>query len=175
MITDKMKKLGIYIHVPFCKSKCYYCDFCSFPSLISSTEEKYIDALCDEICSYRERAGEYTVDTVYFGGGTPTLLSIKSFERIFSALRDTFKVSDNAEITSECNPETVDCEYLGALRALGVNRLSIGVQSADDGELLALGRIHNFARFEETFKNARAAGFDNISVDIMLGIPLQIP
>lgn len=168
-----MKKLGIYIHIPFCVQKCLYCDFCSFPRCDGDTVERYVSALCRDIERQGEILGSREVDTVYFGGGTPTLLPISAFERIMAALTKSFNLDPDCSVSSECNPATVDLEYLMALRALGVNRLSIGLQSADGDELRALGRIHSFEDFKDTFADARRAGFEDISVDLMYGIPRQ--
>ena len=168
-----MKKLGIYIHIPFCVQKCLYCDFCSFPKYSEEGIKAYVSALCREIKRYGERADGYSADTVYFGGGTPTLLPISEFERIFTQLRDSFSIAPDAEITCECNPATADREYFSALRELGVNRLSIGLQSVDESELRALGRIHSYLDFVDTYNSARQVGFDNISADLMYGIPKQ--
>ncbi len=168
-----MKKLGLYLHLPFCVKKCLYCDFCSFPKPDAELISSYVDALCRDIEGYADRCSEYSVDTVYFGGGTPTLLPIREFEKLFSSIEKSFSVEDNAEISSECNPATADREYLFGLRSLGVNRLSIGLQSANDNELRALGRIHTYDDFVTLYRNARGAGFENISVDLMYGIPEQ--
>ncbi len=167
------KKLGIYIHIPFCLRKCNYCDFCSFSGINDEKKELYVDALIRHISSYREKCVGYSVDTVYFGGGTPTLLEISQFEKIFEALRNTFEIADNAEITSECNPATADLAYFNEMRRLGFNRLSIGCQSMNDNELKALGRVHTKNDFINAFRDARQAGFDNLSVDLMFGIPEQ--
>ena len=167
------KKLGIYIHIPFCIKKCDYCDFCSFAGVADDMKERYIDALCRHIGSYADKCEGYTVDTVYFGGGTPTTLKISQFKRIFDALRAAFDITEDAEITSECNPATADLEYFKDMRGLGFNRLSIGCQTLNDNELRALGRAHTKDDFIKAFSDARAAGFDNISVDLMFGIPEQ--
>lgn len=165
--------LGIYIHIPFCVQKCLYCDFCSFPRANADFIEKYVDALTAQMMSWAGRCAEYGVDTVYFGGGTPTLLTLPQWARLFDTLHRQFRLLPNAEITAETNPATADLSYLRALRSLGVNRLSMGVQSANANELRALGRIHSFASAQGTFADARKAGFDNISIDLMLGIPHQ--
>ena len=165
--------LGIYLHIPFCIKKCNYCDFCSFPNSDGSIVEAYADELVRRIKCFSEEHGKRRVDTIYFGGGTPTLMPTGCFERIFSALRDSFDIAPDAEITVECNPASIDREGLLALRALGANRLSIGLQSTNDDELSALGRVHSFEDFRNTFFEAREAGFGNISADLMYGIPLQ--
>ena len=167
------KKLGIYIHIPFCIKKCGYCDFCSFSGVHPAVKDDYVSILCLQIKEAREMTRGYTVDTVYFGGGTPTLLAPDQFERIFDALNDTFCICKDAEITSECNPATADREYFSFLRGLGINRLSIGVQSTDPGELKALGRVHGREDIFRSFEDARASGFENLSADLMFGIPGQ--
>ena len=165
--------LGIYVHIPFCLQKCNYCDFCSFPRAGRECIAKYVDTLIAQVESWSDRCAEYEVDTVYFGGGTPTMLTLSQWERLIDTLRRCFRIRPDAEVTAETNPAAVDLSYLRALRKLGINRLSMGVQSADDRELRALGRAHDFAGAVHTFADARAAGFDNISIDLMLGIPHQ--
>ena len=168
-----MNKVGIYIHIPFCLSKCLYCDFCSFPGTDKQTRDAYVDALVREICSYKESLHNYEVDTIYFGGGTPSLLDVEQMGRIFSALYDTAKVSQSAEITCEVNPATADEEKLTAWHRLGVNRLSVGVQSFVDAELAALGRRHTAKEAEEFLLLARECGFENLSLDLMYATPHQ--
>jgi len=167
------RNLGLYIHIPFCRTKCLYCDFCSFVSRDDRQREAYVCALLREIEARGTK--DYSVDTVYFGGGTPSLLSAEQIGRILGEIKESFNVSPDAEITLECNPMTVsdDDKYFKELRALGVNRLSLGVQSAIDGELKLIGRRHSFEDAKATFLAARGAGFVNISVDLMLGIPSQ--
>lgn len=166
--------LGVYIHIPFCVSKCHYCDFCSAPAG-KDIKERYVAAIVKEITS--EKAQKYfcnhTVDTIYIGGGTPTCLSPQMLAEILNAVLSHYCVSDDTEITVECNPGTVGFEELSILKQEGVNRLSIGLQSIHDGELNALGRIHSFRDFDTSFNNARRAGIGNISLDLMYGIPLQ--
>lgn len=168
-----MNTLGLYIHIPFCRSKCLYCDFCSFPRMDGETVSRYADELCRRLLAAAPCAADRTVDTVYFGGGTPTLLPIDAFSRILHTVSEQFKLTPDCEITAECNPATADFPYLSALHALGVNRLSIGLQSVHENELRALGRAHTFADFQAVFADARRAGFDNISADLMYGIPHQ--
>lgn len=167
------RNLGLYIHIPFCRTKCLYCDFCSFVSRDEQQREAYVGALLREIEARGTK--DYSVDTVYFGGGTPSLLSAEQIGRILGEIKESFNVSLDAEITLECNPMTVSDgdKYFKELRALGVNRLSLGVQSAVDGELKLIGRRHSFEEAKATFLAARGAGFENISVDLMLGIPSQ--
>ena len=168
------RNLGLYIHIPFCRTKCLYCDFCSFVSRNDDEREKYVNALLAEIEQKSTKA--YLVDTIYFGGGTPSLLSVEQIERILSCIRDNFILCENVEITLECNPMTHiedGKEYFSALRDLGVNRLSLGIQSAVDSELKLIGRRHTFLEARQTFFAAHESGFDNISVDLMFGIPSQ--
>ena len=170
-----MKSLGIYIHIPFCKSKCRYCDFCSFPHPRPETVKKYISELISEIEEYGKTYGEYTVNTVYFGGGTPTLLDAEDLAKILCSVKKSYRVDPNAEITTECNPATGGFEYFKKLCDAGFNRLSIGVQSMNERELKLLGRLHSADDAKKTFFEARNAGFENISVDVMFGIPEQTP
>ncbi len=171
-MTDKT---GIYIHVPFCLSKCHYCDFCSRTRADEETKSLYVKRLCEEIRVCGEGLGDNhpKADTVYFGGGTPTLLSPAEFSAILDTVNDVFGIDNDAEITAETNPRSADLSKLCDMRKIGINRLSIGMQSVHDEELRALGRIHNHADFLASFSDARHAGFDNISADLMYGIPLQ--
>ena len=163
---------GIYLHIPFCVRKCAYCDFVSFAE--GCVPEGYVEALLTEL-ELVARGGGYPAafDTVFFGGGTPSLLSGAQMKTILDALRFHFAIRADAEISMECNPGTVSPEKLAAYRAAGINRLSIGLQSTHDVLLNEIGRIHHFAQFLETLSSARAAGFDNINVDLMHGLPNQ--
>ncbi len=167
-----MKKLGLYIHIPFCIRKCNYCDFYSLCHKIS-LETDYIEALCAQIEAESHLYNVYEFDTVYLGGGTPSILSISSVERLFECIKNNLSLANGAEITIEANPGTLDREKLMTYKRVGINRLSIGLQSTDDKMLKKLGRVHNRATFEECFVLARECGFDNISVDIMYGLPNQ--
>ena len=169
----KPNGLELYIHIPFCVRKCAYCDFLSFPA-DEDTIQRYVDAVCSEIAVAGEN-NKKDAETVFFGGGTPSLLSFTQFEQIILALRSSFHITDDAEITVECNPGTVDEEKMTAMRSLGVNRISFGLQSADPDELSMLGRIHTWHEFEESFICARKTGFKNINVDLMLGLPVRDP
>lgn len=166
------EKLGIYIHIPFCKSKCGYCDFCSHPPLDGEVD-RYLNALMLHMQDLSGAASGYSIDTVFIGGGTPTLLSKKQMKELVGCVRENFKLEKDAEFTVEANPGTVDKAYLRALVSMGVNRISFGLQSANDRELRALGRIHTRDEFAESYAAARAAGFRNINVDLMYGIPHQ--
>ena len=175
--NNERKNVGIYIHVPFCLSKCHYCDFCSVQRADEDKKERYVNRLCEEIELFAKKIGEKReipiADTVYFGGGTPTLLSASQMGGILKTLDRCFGIDKYAEITAETNPKSADRKKLGEIRKVGINRLSIGMQSVHDSEMKALGRIHNFEDFKATFSDAREVGFDNISVDLMYGIPLQ--
>ncbi len=174
--TDTLTRpLGIYIHIPFCLSKCNYCDFYSFRPRSAEAMEHYVEVLIKHMESYRESAKGYTVDTVYIGGGTPTVLGADLLIKLIRAVKKTFSLAVNTEFTVEANPATVDLKSLRRLRRAGVNRLSIGMQSADDGELATLGRRHNRADFEKCYLDARKAKIHNISVDVMFGTPNQTP
>ncbi len=167
-----MKKLGLYIHIPFCVKKCNYCDFLSAPAT-KQVQIAYMETLQKEI---KEKATEYSkwcVDTVFIGGGTPTSVPYENIVQLMETVRSVFYIEKDCEITIECNPGTVTKEALLAYAAAGINRLSIGLQSADDGLLKTLGRIHTYEQFLETYTWAREAGFQNINVDIMSGLPGQ--
>ena len=170
--TNK-KSLGLYIHVPFCKGKCLYCDFCSVAGADATLMENYVSSLCACILEKAKAARDYEVDTVYIGGGTPTVLPIRQLSRVLDACFSGYGISKDAEITVECNPATGGEEYFSDMRKMSVNRLSVGLQSANDKELSALGRIHSYKDFVSTFNAARRAGFDNLSLDLMYGIPTQ--
>ena len=163
---------GIYIHIPFCKQRCRYCSF--FSSTNEEKKREYVDALCEEL-RMRKNYIESNVDTIYIGGGTPSTLQKEDFEKIFSTIKENFNVKDGAEITLEANPDDLSRDYLTMLRSLPFNRLSMGVQSFDDALLKKLGRRHDSARAKEAFSNARAAGFDNISIDLMFALPDSTP
>lgn len=167
------KKLGLYIHIPFCRSKCLYCDFCSFPRAAAETVARYAAALREDLLRRAEQCRDYTVDTVYFGGGTPTMLPARELISILDTAAGAYHFTVDAEITAECNPATGGFDYFTDMRRSGFNRLSMGLQSTHEGELRALGRIHGFDDFEKTFSQARSAGFENISADLMSGIPEQ--
>ena len=167
-----MRLLELYIHIPFCKKKCKYCDFLSGPST-ADERESYVKSLCQDIRSYAHLAKACRVISIFVGGGTPSTLTAFQMQQIFSAVRDTFVVEENAEITVEMNPGTVDREKLSDYKKCGINRLSIGLQSTKNRELQILGRIHTYEEFLETYHMARAEGFENINVDLMSAIPGQ--
>ena len=166
------EKLAIYIHIPFCVRKCLYCDFLSGPS---STEDRinYIAALCNEIESVSKDCRDRIVGSIFFGGGTPSMLSADDMLRIMNKIRDSFILSDDCEISMEINPGTVDEEKIYGYKVAGINRMSIGLQSAVDDELRVLGRIHTLRDFENTYSLITKAGIHNVNVDLMSGIPEQ--
>ena len=169
-----MEKLSLYIHIPFCVSKCHYCDFLSGPDTKENIE-RYVEILCKEIKikALKMKEEEKTVDTVFFGGGTPSILSSQQLEKIFITLSQEFTILSEAEISLELNPGTVTLEKLRDYQKLGINRLSIGLQSADNEELKKLGRIHTWEEFLETWKNIQELGFSNINIDLMSALPGQ--
>ena len=169
----KPKSLGLYFHIPFCCSKCAYCDFFSFVPTNEEMIGRYFDALIKHMKEYETAAEDYIVDTVFIGGGTPTFVATEHIVRLLKAAKRTFNISPNAEISIEANPATVNVSSLKKLRRHGINRISIGLQTANNDELKALSRIHDRREFEQSFNDARQAGFDNINVDLMFGIPGQ--
>ena len=175
-----MREIGIYVHIPFCKRKCKYCDFVSFEN--DELCEKYIDSVLNNINGINiileknnigELSNDLVVDTIYIGGGTPSFISSKYIIKILKKIREKFKVKSDAEITIEVNPGTVTKEKLKAYYNIGVNRLSIGLQSTKNEILNVIGRIHSFEDFLFTYNLAKDIGFNNINVDLMLGLPTQ--
>ena len=164
----KNNQIGIYVHIPFCKQKCYYCDFVSYCNK-NDLIEKYIQAVKKEIQLQEIRT---EINTIYIGGGTPSYIEAKYIKEILEEIKAK-NVSKEAEITIEVNPGTVTLEKLKEYKKCGINRLSIGLQSTQDNLLKMIGRIHNFEQFLETYKMARKVGFKNINVDLMLGLPGQ--
>ena len=164
---------SIYLHIPFCVRKCDYCDFLSFPGALCPDDIKaaYVDALIREIKLMPKAADR--ISTVYIGGGTPSLLDPSYMDRIMTTLHEEYDISHDAEISMEVNPGTVDMKKLGILRRLGINRLSMGVQSFDDRELKLLGRIHDSSDAKRCYEDARKAGFTNVNIDLMIHIPGQ--
>jgi len=173
MMTINSKKLGLYIHIPFCVQKCRYCGFLSFDRAGQDLHSAYVKALIEEMSRWVVAAKEHRVDTIFLGGGTPSLLPGESIVEILEACRTHFSVADGAEITMESNPGTLSREKMDLCFAAGVNRLSIGVQSLN-GEILSfLGRIHTTEEAVQSYFEAREAGFSNINLDFMFGIPGQ--
>ena len=167
-----MKYMQLYVHIPFCVKKCSYCDFLSF-SCDERTQIEYADALIREIQFYGPQCREYVVNTIYIGGGTPSWLNEDKMVEIMNTIYENFQVLEDAEISMECNPGTITASKLRKYRMAGINRLSIGLQSADNEELKILGRIHTFEQFVKTYELAKEAGFANINVDLISGIPYQ--
>ena len=168
-----MRPLGLYLHIPFCKAKCIYCDFYSLPH----SEEKmdaYTAALQRDLMRWADQAKGHTVDTIYFGGGTPSYLGPNRLCRLLDTVFQSYRVAPGAEITLEANPDSAqDISALRQLHDAGFDRLSLGMQSADDAELRRIGRVHTHAQTVRAVENARAAGFDNLSLDLIYGLPEQ--
>ena len=176
-----MKNIGIYVHIPFCKQKCKYCDFVSFTNkedmfeeyfkcLLMEIEEKAKDYNVEVINGRKEKIG---VNTIYIGGGTPSFAHEKYIEKVILKIKECFKVLKTSEITIEVNPGTVNEGKLKKYYEIGINRISIGLQSTNNNLLKMLGRIHNYSEFENTYNLARRVGFKNINVDLMIGLPTQ--
>ena len=170
----KNKPLELYFHIPFCVQKCLYCDFLS-GVYDEETQNAYMKALLKEVTGRAKECSDYQVQSIFIGGGTPAVVAADWMEVLLSTVRECFDLAQDAEISIEANPGTVDYEKLSRYRAAGINRLSIGLQSAHDEELKALGRIHTFGQFQDAYRWAGQAGFDNINVDIMSALPNQTP
>lgn len=164
---------GVYLHIPFCKSRCSYCDFATEVVRDSRSIDRYVDALAAEIAAFRPVSNEAGVDTIYFGGGTPSLLGPEQVSRLLNAVAGKLNVSAASEITMEMNPATVTADALDAYRRLGVNRASFGVQTFNDRDLKLLARGHDANDARETFRLLREAGFANVSFDLIAGLPGQ--
>ena len=172
--TNKHKTpLGIYVHIPFCKAKCLYCDFYSVPGKHEELCAAYIEAVCKHIKETGALAPNHFVDTIYFGGGTPSYFGAEGLATILTAVRKHFDVASDAEITFECNPDSVTDSLLRRLIAEGFNRASLGIQCDDDRILEKIGRPHNYSQAVEAVKLIRRAGFRNLSVDLIYGLPDQ--
>lgn len=170
--SEEKKELEIYIHIPFCVQKCAYCDFLSAPA-DEAVRERYIDALKEEIRQQKSFGSEYKVISIFIGGGTPSILEGAQIAEILKEIRNYFAVEADAEITIECNPGTLSEDKLSCYKKSGINRLSLGLQSADNQELKLLGRIHTYEEFLESFSLARKVGFGNLNVDLMSALPGQ--
>ena len=170
-------KAGVYLHIPFCRSRCSYCDFATDVYKNEETVERYVNALCREISDFKSKIqnpkSKIPIDTIYFGGGTPSLLSPRQLEKILKTINEKFIVDENSEITMEMNPATVSLETLKEYRNLGINRASFGAQTFDDTELKRLGRRHTAADVRETIELLREADFQNVSFDLIAGLPRQ--
>ena len=160
---------GIYLHIPFCKRRCIYCDF--FSTTQSEKKGTYVDALCKELTQRRDYLNDEEIETIYFGGGTPSQLERSDFEKVFDTIYKVYRVSPKAEITVEANPDDLTTEYLQELRKLPFNRLSMGIQTFKDETLQILHRRHTATQAIEAFKRCREAGFLNISIDLIYGLP----
>ena len=167
-----MKELGIYIHIPFCKSKCLYCDFNSYANK-DSCIDRYIKSVKREIERYAQENKNVLVKTIYIGGGTPSYIKEKYIKELIETIKKNFEIFSNAEITIEVNPGTVNRRKLECYYKVGINRLSIGLQSANDKLLKLIGRVHDFEDFLKTVKLANTVGFTNINADCMIGLPNQ--
>ena len=167
-----MKDLAIYVHIPFCKQKCHYCDFCSF-SCSENIQKQYFKLLEKEILLKSKSFQDREILSVYFGGGTPSFVEVKYIVSILELIKSEFKIKKDAEITIECNPCSTTLEKLQIYRKAGFNRISFGVQSFSDKTLKALGRLHTSKQARNVVKQAQKTGFDNISCDLMIGVPFQ--
>lgn len=167
-----MKKLGLYVHIPFCERKCNYCDFYSLVKT-SELENRYIDALIHEIKSYKDKCREYEVDTVFIGGGTPSYLKPENIKLIMQEINNTFLISNDCEITIEANPNSIDKDKVLQYKSCGINRISLGIQSLDDNILKSIGRLHDSEEALKAIRDIKEAGISNINADIMFGIPSQ--
>jgi oxygen-independent coproporphyrinogen-3 oxidase len=161
---------GIYVHIPFCKKRCSYCDF-HFSTTFSSYREKLIAAICSELIIRKSELHDALVETVYFGGGTPSLLTKEELAAIMSTIREHFKLVDSPEMTFEVNPDDATTENLADWKALGINRLSIGLQSFQETDLTWMNRSHSTQQGQTAVRLAQATGFDNISIDLIYGLP----
>ncbi len=168
-----MRALSIYIHIPFCVRKCLYCDFLSMADRTAADMESYVNLLRHEITLEAVKYKEHQVISVFWGGGTPSLLTAKAVDSVMGTLARCYHVAEDAEVTIEANPGTVTSEKMRGYITAGMNRISIGLQSADDRELKRIGRIHDYRTFLETYRLAREAGFRNINIDLMAALPGQ--
>lgn len=166
------RKVGLYVHIPFCESKCNYCNFVSFKT-DDETKEQYVLMLIKEMEMYKEKLKNCVIDTIFVGGGTPSCLRPKSIKNILNFITNNFNVESDAEITIECNPNSVTAEKLSEYKLAGVNRLSIGLQAYNNKLLKLIGRIHTIDHFDNAIKLAKQYGFENINVDLLLGLPKQ--
>lgn len=170
-MRSNARDLSLYVHIPFCKVKCAYCDFLSFGGCGDRLHRQYIDALCRELKDYRMIAEEYIVRTIFFGGGTPSYVDASLIGQALQTIREIFVVDEQAEITIEGNPDSLTEDKLTEYRRFGINRLSIGLQSMNDDMLKVLGRVHDTEQFLTAWHSARQAGFGNINIDLMSGLP----
>jgi len=169
---NSLKEIGLYLHIPFCKGKCYYCDFLSIVGDIDYIN-MYVKSLGDEISLYKDELSDYKIVTIYFGGGTPSILSIEQIDFIMNKIYANFSIGDNIEISMEANPGTLTREKISYLKKANINRLSIGLQSSNDRLLNKIGRIHSLKDFHEQYHLCRELGFKNINIDLIYGLPDQ--
>lgn len=165
----KKQMAGIYIHIPFCKQRCSYCAF--YSTTLYNIKDKYVDALCKELTMRRAYTGDKVIETIYLGGGTPSTLSTEQLQKICDTIYSTYTVTANPEVTIECNPDDLTPEFLAQFKQLPFNRISMGVQSFNDTQLKRLGRRHNAEKARQAVKNAREAGYKNISIDLIFALP----
>ncbi len=167
-----MRSIGVYLHIPFCVQKCAYCDFLSGPAT-KQRQKEYVESLLREIAWESKYYTEYKIQTIFFGGGTPSILEAEEIAKILDCVREYYQIDAKAEVTLEMNPGTAEWDKLLKLKKAGINRLSIGLQSANNAELKMLGRIHTYEDFQRTYYQAREAGFANINIDLMSALPGQ--
>lgn len=172
MMKNKENPIGVYIHIPFCVRKCHYCDFLSYPGGMEE-QKRYVRLLVREMANWQKRFSFPAVDTIFIGGGTPSLLAVEDMDVLLQAVADHFFLKELSEFSLECNPGTVTAEKLKLYREAGVSRISIGMQSAVDRELQDLGRIHTCDEFLKCYQMVRRAGFENVNIDVMAAIPGQ--
>ena len=168
-----MKKLALYVHIPFCKQKCKYCDFISFCINDEPNIERYVEAVCKQVKYFALKSKDFEVTSIYFGGGTPSFIDVKYINQILRVIKENYNVIGKPEITLESNPGTVDFEKLRNYKDVGINRISFGIQTLNDELLKEIGRIHTSKESIESIKLARDVGFKNISLDIIFGLPNQ--
>lgn len=164
--------LGLYIHVPFCAQKCYYCDFNSY-KINSNQKKEYLINIEREMKFYKDKFKDKCFDTVFFGGGTPSILTVDELKELVNNINENFNIKKDAEITIECNPGTINREKLEAMKKMGINRLSIGLQATQNYHLKSIGRIHTYEEFEKNYYDALDIGFKNINIDLMYALPNQ--
>lgn len=164
--------LGLYIHVPFCAQKCYYCDFNSY-KINSNQKKEYLINIEREMKFYKDEFKDKCFDTVFFGGGTPSILTVDELKELVNNIHENFNIKKDAEITIECNPGTINKEKLEAMKKMGINRLSIGLQATQNYHLKSIGRIHTYEEFEKNYYDALDIGFENINIDLMYALPNQ--
>ena len=165
--------LGLYVHIPFCAKKCFYCDFNSYEITRKDEKSIYIKNLIKEMEFYKEEIVGKDIDTIFIGGGTPSILNENEIKFLFNDIKNNFNIKKNAEITMECNPGTLTLEKLRVMKECGVNRLSIGLQAVQNHHLNYIGRIHTYEEFEKNYNQAKEVGFENINIDLMYALPNQ--